>query len=66
MREKGHWTMKDDLTWTQWERKIFTSKGKLSDIDDLRVALLGSLTPEQYAEIKRATKGPPPAKKMRD
>ena len=58
--------MQDDLTWNQWEQKIFTSKGKLSDIDDLRVAILGALTPEQYDEIKRETKGPPPAKKMRD
>lgn len=63
---KGDLTVQDDLTWNQWEQKIFTSKGKLSDIDDLRVAILGALTPEQYDEIKRETKGPPPAKKMRD
>lgn len=63
---KGDLTVQDDLTWNQWEQKIFTSKGKLSDIDDLRVAILGALTPEQYDEIKRVTNAPPPAKKMRD
>lgn len=57
---------KDNMTWNQWEERLFTSKDKeLSDIDNLRVALFGSMTREQYAEMKRVSKGPPPAKTMR-
>ena len=56
---------KENMTWKEWERHLFTSKDrKLSDIDNLRVALIGDMTPEQYAEIKRLSKGPPPPKKM--
>lgn len=53
----------NNTTWNKWEKHVLTAKRTAqSDIDNLRVALIGSMTPEQYAEVKRASKGPPAPK----